>query len=186
MEDRYKEGVDFEWVKADNSNYKTRKFFTKKEKAERAKPETKKDKPKAAPKSAPKAAPKKDDKITTKKLPPRTKGGQDLVDMATKAIDRADKVKGRKPKKRPETKKDTKTGPKVDTSGPVVPPPVEDWGIPKKYEVGDIKIIDGRRFKKTSNAFGGTWAPDYKPMFRKGGLVKSNCGASMKPTQGKK
>lgn len=35
-EDRYKEGVDFEWVKAKGSNYKTRRFFSKAEKRARA------------------------------------------------------------------------------------------------------------------------------------------------------
>lgn len=35
-EDRYKEGVDFEWVKAKGSNYRTRRFFSKAEKRARA------------------------------------------------------------------------------------------------------------------------------------------------------
>jgi ribosomal protein L13E len=59
-EDRYKEGVDFEWRKSPNSNIKSRHFFTKAEKAERAKPKAEaapKVTPKPAPKAAPKAAP---------------------------------------------------------------------------------------------------------------------------------
>ena len=36
FEDKSKEGVDFEFVTSKNSNAKTRRFFTKKEKAERA------------------------------------------------------------------------------------------------------------------------------------------------------
>lgn len=48
-----KEGVDFEWVKSPNSNAKVRRFFSRTEKAERAKPKA------AAPKAeAPKAKPK--------------------------------------------------------------------------------------------------------------------------------
>ena len=57
--DEPKEGVDFKWVKAENSNAMVRKFFTKADKAaakEPAKAAPKKDKP--AAKAAPKASPK--------------------------------------------------------------------------------------------------------------------------------
>lgn len=57
MADKYKEGVDFEWIQgnAGKSNFKTRRFFTKSEKAARAAPA--KEKPKAPPAAAKKAAP---------------------------------------------------------------------------------------------------------------------------------
>lgn len=45
---KYKEGVDFEWVKTKGSNAKSRKFFTKAEKAERAKPKAEKPKAKTS------------------------------------------------------------------------------------------------------------------------------------------
>jgi hypothetical protein len=59
MADKYKEGVDFEWIQgnAGKSNFKTRRFFTKSEKAARAAPA--KEKPKAPPTAAKKAAPKR-------------------------------------------------------------------------------------------------------------------------------
>jgi hypothetical protein len=55
-EDNYKAGVDFEWVTAKNSNFKTRKFFTKAEKeAMKAPKETPKTPTKSAPKPKAKA-----------------------------------------------------------------------------------------------------------------------------------
>ncbi len=62
--DKYKEGVDFEWVNSnartkDGGYVKTRRFFTKAEKAEKAnpkKPATSESKPKAAPAAKPKPA----------------------------------------------------------------------------------------------------------------------------------
>ena len=67
-DDKYKEGVDFEWVQGnndENSGFKTRRFFTKAEKKARSEPKV--DAPKAA---APKAKLKgvTTQKITTTKL----------------------------------------------------------------------------------------------------------------------
>jgi hypothetical protein len=71
-DDKYKEGVDFEWVQG-NGGFKTRKFFSKKEKQERALAPKTSPIPKARPKAGKK---KKTDlkgittpKITTTKLP---------------------------------------------------------------------------------------------------------------------
>ena len=67
-EDNYKEGVDFEWVQGnndENSGFKTRRFFTRAEKAARSAPA----KPAAQPKKA--AAKLKGittPKVTTKKI----------------------------------------------------------------------------------------------------------------------
>ena len=78
-DDKYKEGVDFEWVQGngdDNSNFQTRHFFTKAEKAARnapppvAKPTVAKPKMKKKSKSEPKATPlAPPEKITVTKLP---------------------------------------------------------------------------------------------------------------------
>jgi hypothetical protein len=52
MADNYKEGVDFEWVKGNDgkSNFRTRRFFTKSEKAALAAPANKKTETKPAKK----------------------------------------------------------------------------------------------------------------------------------------
>ena len=67
-EDKYKEGVDFEWVQGNddkNSGFKTRRFFTRAEKAARNAP----DKPAAQPKKAEaKLKGITTPKVTTKKL----------------------------------------------------------------------------------------------------------------------
>ena len=78
-EDRYKEGVDFEWVKAKGSNYKTRRFFSKAEKRARAeKNKTAEaatdDKPTG---STPKARPQPKPKARPERAPARTKGPDD-------------------------------------------------------------------------------------------------------------
>jgi len=79
-EDRYKEGVDFEWVKAKGSNYRTRRFFSKAEKRARAeKKETAKaatdDKPTGSTKSAPETSPRP--KPRPKRKPEPTRGPDD-------------------------------------------------------------------------------------------------------------
>lgn len=52
--DEPKEGVDFKWVKAENSNAMVRKFFTKADKAAAKAPKKAKSAAKAAPKASPK------------------------------------------------------------------------------------------------------------------------------------
>jgi hypothetical protein len=72
-DDKYKEGVDFEWVQGnndDNSGFKTRRFFTRAEKKAKAEGSTapKADAPKA---DAPKAKPKSADKSPTADQKPK-------------------------------------------------------------------------------------------------------------------
>ena len=73
--DEPKEGVDFKWVKAENSNAMVRKFFTKADKAAAKAPK----KAKPAAKAAPKASPKP-------KAKPETKGQESktVTDKAAK------------------------------------------------------------------------------------------------------
>ena len=81
-DDKYKEGVDFEWVQGNNdkdSGFKTRRFFTKAEKKAMKNP---KPAPKAAApkKPAPKLKGIKTERITTSPLP------QDVAAAAMKAL----------------------------------------------------------------------------------------------------
>jgi hypothetical protein len=88
-DDKYKEGVDFEWVQGnndENSGFKTRRFFTKAEKKARSEPKV----------EAPKAKKKKPlkgittEKITTTKLPPPAGPKPDLATLKRQASDQAD------------------------------------------------------------------------------------------------
>jgi len=78
--DRYKEGVDFEWVKAKGSNYRTRRFFSKAEKRARAEKKKTADaatdnKPTGSTKSAPETSPRP--KPRPKRKPEPTRGPDD-------------------------------------------------------------------------------------------------------------
>jgi hypothetical protein len=77
-----KEGVDFKWVKAENSNAKVRKFFTKADKAamKEAPKAAEKTKPAAKAKSASKAAPKASPK-------PKAKPAAKAAEKATIPVD---------------------------------------------------------------------------------------------------
>lgn len=68
-DDKYKEGTDFEWVQG-NGGFKTRKFFTKKEKQERALAPKTSAMPPVRPKAKPKLKGITTVPITTSKLPP--------------------------------------------------------------------------------------------------------------------
>jgi len=68
-DDNYKEGVDFEWVDgAEGSNTKTRHFYTKAEKADRALAPTTSPRPMARPKAS---APAASSTMTTSPMPPK-------------------------------------------------------------------------------------------------------------------
>ena len=78
-DDKYKEGVDFEWVQGnndENSGFKTRRFFTKAEKKARSEPKV--DAPKAKKKKPLKGI--KTERITTSPLP------EDVAAAAMKAL----------------------------------------------------------------------------------------------------
>ena len=102
-DDKYKAGVDFEWVTAKNSNYKTRRFFTKAEK-EAMKAPKKESKPASKPASK-SAAP-------TTSIRPKSKpadsgsrvGAKDRKVQTTAEL-----------RKAAEAKKTTTTTPTVDT-----------------------------------------------------------------------
>jgi len=84
-EDRYKEGVDFEWVKAKGSNYRTRRFFSKAEKRARAEKKnaseaTTDDKPTGSTKRSTESAPKTSSR--PKARPARSKTGTPQPEMA--------------------------------------------------------------------------------------------------------
>jgi len=88
-DDKYKEGVDFEWVQGnndENSGFKTRRFFTKAEKKARSEPKV----------EAPKAVKKKKKlkgittpKITTTTLPPHPGTKVDIDTLRKQAEDAA-------------------------------------------------------------------------------------------------
>lgn len=79
-----KEGVDFEWVKSPNSNAKTRRFFSKAEKAERAKPKA------AAPKAeAPKAKPKAKAMDTTRPKARQKGRGDGMIEATRRGVESA-------------------------------------------------------------------------------------------------
>lgn len=75
-DDKYKEGVDFEWVTAKGSNFKTRKFFTRAEK------EARKAKPATAPKAKPKTEERKTTPAKTPRPAPRPTANRDEITMS--------------------------------------------------------------------------------------------------------
>jgi hypothetical protein len=88
-DDKYKEGVDFEWVQGnndENSGFKTRRFFTKAEKKARNAPKV--EAPKAV-KKKPKLKGITTEKITTTKLPPPAGPKPDLATLKREAEDQA-------------------------------------------------------------------------------------------------
>lgn len=88
-DDKYKEGVDFEWVQGnndENSGFKTRHFFTKAEKKARNAPKV--EAPKAV-KKKPKLKGITTPKITTTKLPSPAGPKPDLATLKREAEDQA-------------------------------------------------------------------------------------------------
>lgn len=207
-DDGYKEGVDFEWVKAKNGNYKTRRFFSKAEKEERKKPKAEKKpetKKKAESKSAVRTSPRPVPRsratfdIEVSKLPPlrdseykssgRGDGRAEVIRRrGDAALARVAAGEGKKPegreafgvpvsnpnremalerrrRDREERRKAESEGGRTSVLGRVIDRIFSD-------KDGDEKKKRDRRGRVVGMA--------------KGGMVKANCGASMKPTQGKK
>lgn len=198
---RDKEGVDFEWVTKPGTDYRQKRYFSKAEKAKRAAP--KKSEPTSAKKTSTKA------KLAAKKNPPK----RDIVTMARDAIDRSAPTRPKarpgttRPKARPN--RDTATSvetPKVTTTkldkAPVSPSTPRgsakdvtkaEWeamtraerkeaGLPVSVLGGAMYDFKGSTPKSTTTTRrrpGGSSSRGYA----KGGMVKANCGASMKPTQ---
>lgn len=180
--DRYKEGIDFEWVKADNGNYKTRRFFTKAEKeakkapkmtkeqvkSETAKPvQKKKSKTSSAPTKS-KRPPIKSDTVTLTK-PKKIQGtlldDDKVVKAANKAIN--------------STASTTKR-----SDDPLVPKAEPTLG--KRFSYEEWKSMSKARRRELGlplTTLGWQNQNMGKNKYNKGGLVKANCGASMKPTQ---
>jgi hypothetical protein len=177
--DGYKEGVDFKWVTNPNTNVKTRKFFTKAEKAEMAAGK-KADAPTATSTRGPKP-----------KARPAAKPKKDVVTSAREAIERSGPTR---PKSRPSS---GNTRPKARpsssaTSDSIAAPEVTESKLPARSGGGSSE--GKNRFQMSpmerlrgffgSIPKGGLSERDRKPRgMAKGGMVKANCGASMKPTQ---
>lgn len=239
--DKYKEGIDFEWVKADNGNYKTRRFFTKAEKEakkapkmtkEQVKSEMTKPVQKKKPKPSSSSAPTKSKRPVGRKTPMEN----DLVvRLAREAINkagpkrnnekRAEDAMGRLPSKEERTLAETRKVKPKETEKPETVTLKsgkevkrgktlgELFGISKKRE-GAKKILAEKsaqenkpkvsrsqerknyidNFVANNSGMGSkaevlraaneSWAQySKKSGYNKGGMVKSNCGASMKPTQ---
>ena len=199
-----KEGKDFKWVKADNGNYKTKKYFTKAEK-DAMKNE-----------SAPKTSTRPQARASTRSGPAKDKpkaGKKDIAAIAEAAIDRSGPTR---PQARP-TPTRPRSAPR--TADSVATPEVTEsklpkggsssgkpfagtkptrsewenmtvgqrvrWGVvlPPRASGGETKSeapssptgnTAGRRARRAARRSG-----DYN----KGGMVKANCGASMKPAQ---
>jgi hypothetical protein len=82
-----KEGVDFKWVKDPNSNAKVRKFFTRAEKAEMAKPKAAAPK---APAAKPKASAPKAKAMETPRPKARQKGrGDGMIEATRRKVESA-------------------------------------------------------------------------------------------------
>lgn len=168
-EDRYKEGRDYEMV--DKGGYKTRRFFTKAEKEAMK-----------APKSEPKAKAKA--KAPSKSSAPKTS-------PRPKAKPKKDAMEGYRPG-------DVTMGP-IDAKGKTYSGRGKSKGgatvkserlQAKTNAGGEISRRDAYRLAKTlarKAAKGNVGLPEIeekkKKGYAKGGMVKANCGASMKPTQ---
>lgn len=111
--DRYKEGVDFEWVQGKNGNYKTRRFFTKAEKAERASGGKKKkaeaDKPSTKKSSAPESSPRPRPRPSrTSETSPKPRPERTTKKSDTSTSDKRETERRRKPKGAPDGESQSK------------------------------------------------------------------------------
>lgn len=211
-----KEGVDFKWVKAENGNYKTKKYFTKAEKE-------------AMKSSAPKESARPRPRTSTS-----GSGGTKKKDIATMASEAIDRSGPTRPRARPgsdekPTRPRSRPAGKVPTATSVTTPEVTTTTLPKaggatykgytweEYRKGNNlgRLRQGlpmglskSEFEARAQEEANAPAPTPKPKtgnirgggsrgnqaairrakgglvgYAKGGMVKANCGASMKPTQ---
>lgn len=196
-EDRYKEGRDFEWVTAPGG-HKTRRFFSKKDKSAGDKP-AEKPKKKGPTSSAPTRSPRP---RPNPAVDARSAGGPGerrsaeasserkkrdvsrIRDMAEKAIDRGEAVAGRKPRRKPSRVMQTSFSPSAEAGAART---AKDQAAREEARAeGGRESPLGRMI---DDIFGGRTRnanPKRRTGMAKGGLVKANCGASMKPTQRKK
>lgn len=214
--ERYKEGVDFEWVKAKGSNYKTRRFFSKAEKRARAEKEnaakaTTDDKPTGSTRrstestaSAPKTSPR------PKPRPARNNTG---TPKSPSGDGPAFENKGRGGNPMPQSTRGLESKMRQRSlregkgfgSGSILLPPS---ATPTLRDKASQRREEEQRAREEARAAGGPESPLGRIIDKafsadnqaakneersskrtggmaKGGLVKANCGASMKPTQKK-
>jgi hypothetical protein len=190
-DDGYKEGVDFKWVTNPNTNVKTRKFFTKAEKAEMAAGK-KADTPTASTQG------------TKPKARPATTPKKDVISSARAAINRSGPTR---PQARPSS------GSPAPTATSVTAPEVTETKLPASGAGATLKGYTWEEYRAGNNLgrlragvpmglnrreFAERAAAEAAPKpqtpartrgqrgargMAKGGMVKANCGASMKPTQ---
>jgi hypothetical protein len=214
--ERYKEGVDFEWVKAKGSNYKTRRFFSKAEKRARAEKEnaakaTTDDKPTGSTRRStestastskastrPKPRPARNNTGTPK--PPSGDGpafekkgrGGNPMGQSTRGLESAMRQRS------------LRNGKGFGSGSILLPPSPNPTAKDKSNQRREAK----QKAREEALAAGGRVSPLGRMIDRafnneaqaaknksrsskrtggmaKGGLVKANCGASMKPTQKK-
>lgn len=207
-----KEGVDFEWV---GDGLKTKRFFTRAEKAARSGGG---DKPAAAAAAKPKAR----TSTSTRSSTPAPKPKRDIAAMAEDAIDRSAPTR---PKARPGTtrpKARRGDGPGAKTATSVSTPEVTTSKLPArgssssgssattsssgkpfagtkptKAELDNMSLAQKIRWgvlfsggsddtpeaPRKNTRGGGSRGNQAKVGMAKGGMVKANCGASMKPAQ---
>ena len=208
--ERYKEGVDFEWVKAKGSNYKTRRFFSKAEKRARAE---KKNAAKATTDDKPTGSTRRSTESTasTPKTSPRPKPrpARPSPEMAAGK----DKDRPRNPSRQAVMARRStrdRLG-NVPTTAPKTPSqrtafgnvpisnPNRDMALTRREEeaearraaaesggrVSSIGRLIDKIFSGEGETSTGSSSRKASRGMAKGGLVKSNCGASMKPTQNK-
>jgi len=207
--ERFKEGEDFEWVKAKGSNYKTRRFFSREEKRKRKEQKltakaTGDSKPTGSTPRSTESAP-----TTSARPKPRPARNNTGVPKPTRGPDDGSRA-GQKPN-RPVISRDdplNKTSghstrvvrnqtDAPDTAGvyrsqidrspssrTAPSMPQQDMASVAK-RVAEDAIND--KMRETSQPRSRTSSVSRRDGRRmaKGGLVKANCGASMKPTQKK-
>ena len=208
--DTAKEGVDFEWVTAKGSNYKTRRFFTAAEKKARTETKAAPKAEKKTRKSAPPAAKTTSPRPQPKPAKPAGGRGDGMREMVTRAIDRGEREQkasrealswgvGEEMKSAREARR-TRGMP---AAGDMARKQVEATPVKRTPSAGRTKLEQyqadraaraaerKRKYEEEIRAMAGQMKTA-KPRkytavpakgYAKGGIVKTNCGASMKPTQ---
>jgi hypothetical protein len=193
---RYEEGIDFEW-RDSGHGYRTRHFFTSAEKQARTEVSAP-EKPKASPRKTQQSSrkrrkPRKEEPATPLQRPPRVTSSEftdedaKLVRQVTEALDSLERQPGRSR---------GAGGPsnfRERAEAQVAKTRKRPWGAAKET-VRQRRAYDrlkeegtlGPERQRVSRTPGRRTAPTRHPRsFNKGGLVKANCGASMKAKRGK-
>lgn len=183
---QFKEGVDYEWRQIPGSNALSRHFFTKKEKLQRqAADQAAKPKKKSTPKRAKETVSplSKPSPVSTKKLPP--KGAEKLVRDVEAALERdvqRERMEGFEPPTKPKRKSRKRVPGKALAqafSNAMSGEGETNPGLIVRN--GDTRSRTDSLLRSPSRTQGSAGRRQRRSGYAKGGLVKANCGASVKP-----